>query len=410
MKVDRLVTHRGEHIDELADRWILGKCGEEKYPGVASAEIVYVDAGSEPFDGLTVEQWEERGTLAFGVWGGRFDEHPGKDGQRKEGECSFSLVVKDIGLDGSSPALDNIVKYVLRTDLKGKDDPLNLASMVNTFHLIYPDEPERVAKWAMTGLEAKFREIEIGPDAKKTQDCRISGDFSLQKIAVLLREQNPENPEMSFNWFNEALEVCYRKQTQFLGPVREEFETNARFIEMIGPRGQVKKVAVIGSDNRQIKNYGFFRGVDLVILWQPSGHFQLFTSPRSGLHLIEVAKINRSVEQFKNGKQEVVDRRELAGEKSVAGWYLGKGGRFLLNGGEKASGVPPTKLSLREIASFVRIGINPDFFLPDRAEQCRAGICTHKEEKCPWYRYGLKRCSDIRAQQHIQAVTADLKL
>lgn len=400
MRVSRIVMHRKPHLDEFAANWALRKFGNDDFPEVASAKIEFVDAGSEPPDGLTAEDWEEKGTLAFGVWGGRLDEHANNGRERKKGECSFSLILKHLDIIGQFPALDNMMEYVKRHDLGGQDVSFGLGKMVNLLHNQYPDpdQSEEIQKWVFEALDVLFQDRRESP----------SGDISLQRITALIREQYPDNPQRAYDWFKFAMEAYCASQTHFFGLIKDEFEQKAEVIGMIGPKGHKKKVVVISSDSDQIKDYAFHRGVDAdcLILRKTSGHTMIFTSPHSGLLLGDVFQIIRLVEKSRfDGGITAIDLRKLADEGSENGWYLAAHKNCLMNGGKRNENVPPTKLTLKEIIQFVRIGIDPNFFSPDRQEQCRSGICNAKEVRCSFHIYGLPRCRRIRTTQ----ATLDLK-
>src|SRR3989344_9190822 len=151
MQIDTIVTHHRPHLDEIVAIWLLRKFGEEKFPGINSAKIVYVDAGSGPRNGMKEKEWEAKGILPIGVWGGCFDEHPTAGTERKEKECAATLVAKVLGVE-DDPALEKILKFVTNDDLNASSSPFDLSYVVKLLNQQHPDDTNFVMEWAMTGL------------------------------------------------------------------------------------------------------------------------------------------------------------------------------------------------------------------------------------------------------------------
>ncbi len=284
--------------------------------------------------------------LLLGEGGGNFDEHPFDGGPRKEGDCCATLVAKALGVD-DDPALEKILKFGLNTDL-GKGQPFDLASMVKLLHQAYPDDPF-----------------------------------------------------VAIDWVYQALDAKYAEQYALHGPTREAFELNALIKEMIGPHGPVR-VAVIVSDDPNMSK--FARAVsggnaDIVIQQQTIGNTQIFTNQRSGITLFDVAILINLAEQEAAGEVVVKDWKVLSAEGTIPGgrWHFFPKGQMMLNGSLTHKDVPSTALSIETITALVRRGVNPKAFEPTRSADCLAGVCTSTAtDPCPWYRYGLHRCREIR--------------
>lgn len=344
MAFNKIVVHNRPHLDEIAAIWLLKKFGQEIFPGIGDAEIAFLNTGRESPDGRSAAEYEEEGVLFVGVGGGRFDDHP------KNGECATTLVAKALGVN-DDPALAKILKYVTNNDLKGSSQPLDVADVVQSYYQEFPDNPLFIIEWAMTGFE-----------------------------------------------------VEYTKQLRFFTATREEFERAARIEEVDGPRGKLK-LAVVESDSEQIGKFArseYGGQVAIIIQRNSSGNVQIFTNRKYGLMLYDVVQMIRLAEAEKRGSAVTSDWKVLASEGKIEGaeeWYFHEPVQALLNGSLTASDVPPTKLSLDEIKEMVLVGINPAIFEPQRAGECRKGVCTSTlHNPCPWYRWGLHRCRKIRYQ------------
>lgn len=309
----------------------------------------YWTTGGETPDGRSAEAYEQEGVLLIGVGKGRFDEHPSVNSERKQEECATTLVVKALGVE-DDPALEKILQFVLNNDLRAAAHPFDIAYLTGLLHQCHPSNPEKVTEWTMEGLEAKYWE-----------------------------------------------------QLRFHTVAREEFERNAEVEEVVGPGDRTLRMVTIVSDNEQMNK--FARSVHggeaaIIIQKRSSGNVQLFNNQKYGLVLYDVAQMLRLAEQEAKSNIMTTDWKLLASEGKVEGaeeWFYHHKGQMLLNGSLTAKGVPPTRLSLKQIKEIVRIGINPDTFEPSRTPDCQQGVCTAKRSNpCPWYNWGLHRCRKIR--------------
>ncbi len=341
-KVEKILTHEKPHLDEIVAIWLLKKFGENEFPGVKTAEISYCSNGGE------VTKLEE-GILPIGVGGSIFDEHPRLNGEKKEDECAATLVAKYLSVD-EEPAMEKLLKFVLNSDLKGANNPFDLAYLVKLLHQQYPEQPEKVIEWAITGLEAKYYE-----------------------------------------------------QLQFWTGTKKEFEDNAQIEEVQGPHGRMLKIVTIASDDEQMSKYArSSHGCSAAIVIQKwsSGNVQIFTNKQHRLTLYDVAQMIRYEEQKKKGNVVTTEWKILSSEGKVEGaeeWYYHHSSQTLFNGSLTAKNVPPTKLALEQIRRIVRIGVSPGLFEPNRNRECKLMICTStRRSQCPWYVWGLHRCRQIR--------------
>lgn len=347
-----IATHENTDIDEFVGIWLLRKFGEDRFPGVKDAKVVFRRLASEIPDGRSAEQFERDGVLLIGIGGGRFDEHPSADNERKDGECAATLIAKELGVDDDS-ALKKILDYTVTNDLKGGSQPFDLAHIVKLLHRQHPDQPEKVMEWAMTALEAKYQE-----------------------------------------------------QLQFW-TCDEEFQRVAK-VEKVQVGKRIVKIVSFSSDNPQMARFArAASGGDAAVVIQRriSGHVQIFTNRRFGIKLFDVVQMIRLAEQQVKRRFVTTGWKALVVEGKVEGaeeWHFHLQAQSLLNGSFTAKDVPPTRIPLDQIREFVKIGINPDAFESIRALECRNGICTSTMwtpwGKCPWYDWGLHRCRRIRWQ------------
>ena len=348
MQIDTIVTHHRPHLDEIVAIWLLRKFGEEKFPGINSAKIVYVDAGSGPRNGMKEDEWEAKGMLPVGVWGGCFDEHPTAGTERKEKECAATLVAKVLGVE-DDPALEKILKFVTNDDLNASSSPFDLSYVVKLLNQQHPDDTNFVMEWAMTGLNAKYFE-----------------------------------------------------QFQFWTVTRQAFDDCAQIEKIIVFGGREVNMVTICSDDPQVSKFARSKsGSDAAIVIQKckSGNVQIFTNKRYGLKIRDVVVMLRLAEQKAKGEVVTTGWEDLAVEGRVTGaeeWWYQQKAQNVYNGALTAKNIPPTKLSLAQIQEIVQIGVGVDFE-PSRAARCKIGTCTStSRDQCPWYDYGLARCRKIR--------------
>lgn len=349
---DTIVTHHATHFDEYVTIFLLRKWGEKMFPGISTAKIVYVDSGSKPFEDLSVDEWEKRGKLAVGVWGSRFDEHPiTANSELKKGECSATLAAKELGLI-NDPSLEKILRFATNNDLNAAAHPFDLAYIIKLLHSQYPNEPDKVMDWVMMGIEAKYWE-----------------------------------------------------QSRFFTATMQEFKQIAKIEEIRGPDGRLIKMTTILSDNEQMNKFARseYGGCAAIVLQKrSSGNVQIHTNNQFGIRIHDIAQMINLTEQEMEGDVRITDWKILSGEGVIpkGKWFFHYQGQMLLNGSLTALHVPPTKLSLEQIESFIRIALNLTVFETKRASECGRGNCVSKENNpCPWYKWGLHRCRKIRFNQ-----------
>ncbi len=350
MKFDLIITHHRPHLDEIVAIWLLRKFGKTRYPGVGDARLESWSNGGATIDGRPASDYEKNGILLVGVGGGRFDEHPGVNVERKQGKSAAQLVAEDLGVD-DEPALDMILDFVNKNDIKGFGNPLDLANLVL---VMYQDHPtDEVIAWATVGVEARYAERR--------------------------------------SFFTEA---------------KREFEMKARVMEVPRPSGKIK-MAVIESDNDQVAKFAKSKSgcnAALVIQKRSTGNVQILVNKKSGVRIYDIVQMIRYVEQEIRGKIVTTDWGALASEGKVAGaenWFFHEEGQMLLNGSLTVTDMPPTLIPLERIVEIAKIGLDNGSFEPGFAARCLKGKCaSSRSNPCPWYAYGLHRCRSLRFQSN----------
>jgi hypothetical protein len=353
--IHTLVTHRGEHLDEIVAIYLLRKEGADLFPGIEKAKIQYCANGGFLPEGKTEEDLEKEGILYIGVGKGRFDDHD-LDGNLKEGKCSALLVAEFLGID-DDPIYEELLDYTLRNDRKGAGHTFDLAHLLKVAHEQYPDNPEKIYKWVTDGINFHI--------VQRTKFCIVTKN----NYEELLRQK-----KIRFYYF---------------------------------PCSDIAKikVMVVESDDTQIAKYCRSKKggcADIVVQVQPSGNIQIFSNKRKiKLEVMDdIVQMIRLAEQKASKKVVNTDWNKLAAEGQVDGclnWYYHRSCRMMLNGSLSHPDTPPTKIPLNDLLKIIRIGVDLNCFDSKRQSQCKKGICTStKDSPCPFYNAGLHRCRVIR--------------
>ncbi len=314
-----IVTHVLPHLDEIGAFWLLQKFGEKKYPGINKAPLLFADIEGQ--------------AIRLGVGGGEFDEHSTNDKNRKEGECSFTLVLKALGL-GGEPALKKIAKFILQVDTKGGTHPFDISTLVKEMYA--QKSPEEVIDWAIKALEAKYND--------QVDFFKAGDDFKRGKITELKVGEKKLN-----------LVIMESDSTKAASFARSEFGCKAA----------------------------------VVIQKNSSGNVQIFIDKKIRLNTPELVKAVRLMEQIKKDQLLVSNWEDLVLEgiiEEVREWFYHQEGEMLLNGSITSPEVPPTSISLEELEEITIAALSGDN-LPHFCET--KGRCT---SKCRWYPFTLFYC------------------
>lgn len=437
--VNTVVTHTRPHQDEICAILLLMTQGEKKFPGISKAKIEIAGAGGENYQGISADEFLQQGVLMLGVGGGMFDEHPGVEAEGKKGECTSTLVAKYLGIEGD-PALKKILDFVHLSDSKAVGQTFDLPIIIKALHNANPQKTEKIIRWAMIALHAKYLFEKKGLDgtadptfdatfAKIVEKIRQSSEKdgkALKPILAFLEKAKPGalhpgfdligltrvihqvySPEKAFNWAIMGLEAKYQQQKAFLW-AQENFDKIAKIHEVLGPGGEMLKLVIGQTDNTELGKVARTKGAGIVIQKNSKGQVGIYTNKglrgKNGrpltLTIYDVCQMIRLEEQYLNGIIKTYDWKDLAREGKVAGaeaWYFHDEGQMLMNGSLSNPDVVPTRIPLETIQEIVQIGINPNAFEPSRQATCRQGECTSTvHDQCPWYERGLHRCRKLR--------------
>lgn len=356
----KIITHYGPHFDELLALWLLWYKGAEKYPGIGDA-LVY-QRGDQPEERDGEWLFHRLGVIALG-WGfGRFDEHPDPNRSipRKEGECCATLVAKDLGIQ-DDPVLLGMLKYALKEDEKSGTGKNHLPSVIQALHR-QGIGFQVVVDWALAGITAKYRDAEAGGTSV--------ADFSIEKIAELMLQQYPDNSQKAKEWLALGVKVLTEQQRHFEDETAKEYATvitNGQFQSFIrvGIKGKWKdqqiqlRVVYTESDDPQLGTFIRFKGAAVAIIKNSAGQVQILLNKdcmQHGLRLDYFVRKLRIEEQRAAGRVREGRPEVLALEgtlRSDGRWHWFPGAQVILDGGFTAPHVPPTRLSIEQIAEWI---------------------------------------------------------
>lgn len=294
--------HPRFHLDEAAACLLLKKRGENMFPGVAEAEIVFDGTGGTTFQGLNGDDLLQEGIILLGIGGGMFDEHAGPGHQAKEGECTTTLVAHKLGIT-NEPGLQRILKFVYDTDTKAIAQPFDIASTLKDVHGIC--SPAEAMTWAFTALMAKWNAQE--------KFCKADQALKTANIKSIVRQG-----------------------------------------------GRVIKMITADTDDEKFKDAARAKGMAIMIKRNSRGQVQIFTDHKHKIILDVVCENLRREEQKIRGVQENQSSELLRSVGKVADipeWYMHESQMMLLNGSNAHPDVKPTQIPLERIEEIVRLGV-----------------------------------------------------
>lgn len=350
VEVNTILVHRQPHWDEAVAVVLLQDFGEKMFPGIKEAKVEFVN-GAERQD---PDVLESNGVLCVGLFGSRFDDKTAQ-GERKERECSATVVAKILGIE-EHPGLTDLLRYTLSHDSEPKEQPFDLTKVVKVMHRLDPKSPRRTLQWAM-----------------------------------------------------KAVRALIENQMKFLTTTLGEFNHLARVERITGPRNAELTIASIESDDKRMNelarsSYGCNAAV--VIQRSSGGNIRIYTSEyqrkKFGFRLDDVVSMIRLEEQKKREDVKLADSKELRKEGTlpqIPQWFYFVDGQMLLNG-STTNTVEPTVLTLQEVTDLVVTALSVNSFHPHFESRCRQGKCLSSPKvPCPWYEWGLHRCRQIRFKQ-----------
>lgn len=346
MEVKHVVLHTGAHWDELASLWLAKTYGQEAFPGIESADIQY---WNEVKPGMTEQQLVRAGYLLLGIGYGQFDDKI-RDGERKEGECTVSLIVKALGLE-ETEWIKKLTGFSLTADTQSKVGYMDPASQVK-----------------------------------------------------LLNGNHPDNPEVAQKYVSTLLDEMKIQQDRFFGATADEYHRSA-YIKPIRGFGKNFLFVAIESDSPDIMAYArsAHGGKAGVLLKRGKDGTQIYFDPRLGLGK-EAEDLIRSLRVAENNLNPKLTWNELGQGGQLSDddrWYgmTSKGEKPMITmiaNSTKTRKKEPTEISLEIIQELILICIQPGFE-SKRKGKCEQNICEGRG--CPWYNLGLSRCRNVRFKQ-----------
>lgn len=303
--IHTIVTHINPHFDELVGIYLLTKFGQKHFPGIERSERVYIDAGSEQFNGLTADQALEQGCLLLGVGGGMFDEHPTEETERVHDECAATLVAKYLGLD-NDPCMERTIKYVRGRDLYGGDAAglFGLASCLDTA--------------TRQGIKSKV----------------------VENMATML------------------LGARYNEEREFHVVAGREYK-NVSIASPQIPNRPGLVIAWTDSDAKRLHSYAFHKdNVGVFVIRRSNGQIQIFPNQKHRLDMDGVVAEVRLAEAEATG--ETINPNDLSKEGKVKGakaWHYQAETGIVMNGSLTAQNGQPTRLDLQTVVKCVIKGL-----------------------------------------------------
>ena len=312
-------------------------------------------------------------TIRLGHGGGPFDEHRRGGQERQEGQCCATLVAQALGLLEDS-AWKRLFRYAYFTDV-GK--PLG-GGKPGSFEVRSPFDLTNLSK------------------------------LTWRDNVTTLRNPSDEQRCETVLGFLRYLQLFLWKQQKFLAAQEEIFFTG-RIEEIARGRKRPLRVLFIQSDNYETNAAGRAQGADVVMQHHTSsGNCNVYTANTSKVDLTDfVVSLHVREMQLAEVKR-IPDWLDLRKDGMPEGscWYFTSMHQQVHNGTEHHN-VPPSKIPLEEREELLLQALDPNYFEPSRAEECRGGLCWHsRNTPCPIFERGYQRCRQIRYEMKMAAQTA----
>lgn len=314
-------------------------------------------------------------TIGLGVEGGSYDEHPNNGQNRKEGECTATLVAKALGIY-EHPAWRRLLRYAFWVD-QGEPMP----RLENEGEKAFPEEWNHVFD-VNNWLKCRWRQLVKAKGVVPIEDGLKYVTFGLDMLRVFLYQQ------MEFIRAYEEIRAKGRKLT-------------------VHNQGREVSVLFIKSDNSEINAAArHFDRADLVIKRGSLGNVQIFRNKQGRLGLDDLAQVLMIEECERRGEDFEGNWEDLRKEREdpTGVWYYYRLHGMLLNGSEQHRRQPTAIEDDDELLRLVEISITSDFTHSPFVDKCKAGVCSHSSATpCPLYQYGLGRCRKVRYEERRQS-------
>lgn len=346
--ITKIITHNRPHADELVALMLLKKFpqGEEKFPGVSTAEVSFLTTGELP-NGQTARDFPD--TIFLGCGGGDFDEHATVAKERESGEVCATLVAKYLGIQ-NNPELQGVLNVIREEDLSLAKDKDALSIGIKFLHSCFKDDYERIYKWAeisyMAHINWFIKRGEIKP-------------FTVTETEKILEEQ--KNKELQF--WNNTIQTARVYQNDQYQLALKEFDgaTKERFV---GNDGQSIDMTVVTSDNEEVNKAFRSKRAQLIVQFSSRGNVAIFTYQKRGLNLTNSVLLLRMAEQvYRWGEVKIKDRLVLGGEGMIDGipWYLFHTKDCAFNGSLTTKDIEPTRIPRDKVIELIVQGLKLEF-------------------------------------------------
>ena len=382
MTFHTIPTHMRPDFDEIFGIMLARGCGEHLFPGISNAKIEYWPTGETP-DGRPMAEWVAKGYFpAIGIAGSACDEHASPSQSKADGECSATLTARMLGVS-DHPTLASILRLAVVSDTKASTGSFTIPGLVQPLHRLFPNDPDRVMRWTVSGIRAKWVAEDARISGKHTENvdstpseervpfldlvsrwimAKFGGGapvpvrvnplavlrhlglerdegllpiakfaknyangtslhpFSIAAITSLLYDVYPAS--VVEEWVSDALEARWNDQRLFL-EARDEFNARAMKATIFPDDGEVGgRVAFVDSDNELMNKASRSHecgGCQLLIQRNSSGKVQFFVDTKARLELRYIIGALRYEEQLLAGTKISEDPEVLECEGEVAG-------------------------------------------------------------------------------------------
>ncbi len=380
-----LVIHEKPHPADYVSLWEMMRLGGEKFPGVEQAEIFFTQSGEK--SGMA---FESTNVISIDTGGGRYDEHRnGGETDRLAGECSATLIAKDLGIR-EKPEVKELLDYVFIHDSSSQRRNFDFADLVTALNHSEMEQKE-ITSYVFDILDAlyelkreptqKYRNalteiIEIWirksripaeiskPVTKFVNQLKNGGhfDFDLTTIyKALFQKFGLEKAQKKIEIF---LDAKYERQISFFEAVQEI--RNLEITKTLTVRRENQNfVVVVGeSDNREYGKAARFvyKNTAIVIQRKKSGRTFVFGNNNAPIkdEMSKIMAMIRLEEMLLRGQMPILDYRKMSSAGTldeIPYWHLLRGpdsvGLILNGSDETAPDIKPTVIPLDTIVKFV---------------------------------------------------------
>ncbi|MGD1003610.1 MAG: hypothetical protein ABR884_03505 [Minisyncoccia bacterium] len=381
-RLTAIVTHIRPHLEELlAIYCFLNDHFADVVKGIYSyvrfTKVLFWDDLPEV---TTREEWEEKGYVFVGRWGGKRDEHATLSQPRKEGQSAVTLIADELGIS-RDPKMQKLLQWTSSRDLKLGESMFELPAvlkMMNDFSW----SPDTIWPWVVMAFEALYEKGNqhfdaIAPEAgtlwnkivKEWLLRRFSGKLKLAELDIATSDAanaelfwlrnmpalkgildfaqkvrakvcgNPFEPHaiaaaiqahpqfgytLTKQWGFATLDALYQQSRDFNEIAARDYKAAKKIPIEINGR---KVMAVVGqSDSLSFSRYArssfgtqaeFHRSAAVVIVRNGNGNVSIFTDLGMPLDLAPVVEQLRVAELWYKGKEIPTDKALLRGEAAI---------------------------------------------------------------------------------------------